>query len=58
MQNVQNFIYFLDKSNFVMVTKIFLSKKKKSGQKVLSRLVKNISVDPKEAFIDIYQTEF
>jgi hypothetical protein len=54
MQNVQNLLCFVDKSTFFKVTKIFLSKKKKSGQKVLSGLVKFTSVDTKEPFTDIY----
>jgi len=36
------------KAIFSRSPKIFLSKKKKSGQKVLSGQVKYISVDPKE----------
>jgi len=54
MQNVQNLLYFLDKSTFFKVTKRFLSKKKKSGQQVLFGIVKYTSVDQKEPFRDIY----
>jgi len=35
-----------------------LSKKKKSGQKVLSGLVKYISVDQKEPFIETIKLDF
>ncbi len=56
MQNAQN--YKKDKSTYFRVTKIFLSKKKKSGQKVLSGLVKYMSVDQKEPSIDIYLPDF
>jgi len=54
MQNVKNLLYFLDKSTFFRVTKIFMSKKKKNGQKVLTGIIKYKSVDQKDPFIDIY----
>jgi len=46
-------LHLLDKSAFLRCSEFFFTKKTKSGQKVLSGLV-----DPKEAFIDIYQTGF
>jgi hypothetical protein len=58
MQNVQMLLSSLDKSTFFKVSKIFFVKKKKSGQKVLSGLVKNISVDRKEPVKYIYYTGF
>jgi hypothetical protein len=47
---------FKIKALFSGSPKFFLSKKKKSGQKVLSGLVKYMSVDQKEPSIDIYKT--
>ncbi len=54
MQNDQNLICLLNKSTFFNVTKKIWSKKKKRGQKSLSGMVKYISVDQKELFIDIF----
>ncbi len=54
IRNVLNLLCFLNKSTFIKCTKKVFVKKGKSGQKVLSGPVKYISVDPKEAFIDIY----
>jgi len=56
--NVQNLLCFLDKSTFIKATKNIFVKKEKSGQKVISGIVKYISVDPKEPFTDIYLTGF
>jgi len=55
MQNVPNFLCFKIKALFSISPKVFfLSKNKKSGQKVLSGVVKYLSVDKKEPFIDVY----
>jgi len=46
MQNVQNLLWFIDKSTFF--------KNEEKWVKVFPGLAKYIAVDPKEAFIDIY----
>jgi len=54
MQNVQNLLCFQDKSTSFKVTQNIFVKKEDKWEKVLSGLVKYISVEQTEPFIGIF----